>query len=289
LWNGTYIPVVLPQMAKSTRDRYQGIIRNYLRPQFGALCLREISVLSVDRYLAGLRTTKLHHESLDKVRDVLSSICGSAVRYGLLVTNPVEGVRLLHRTRGKRCRPWVTQEQFFAVLDLICGPYASMVFVGVFSGLRVSELVGLRWRNIGLDSISIEERYCRGDWGAPKSAASNATIPVDRAVIERIHRLKTVTLVVKAGRGTRRFPAVKACGPEDLVFQSVQKRPPGSGQQRSGSPHQTSGPETVFSHLQTSTIPVWFHLVPKLKPGTPDSSQTHIFKTACPIRHSLPC
>ena len=71
-----------------------------------------------------------------------------------------------------------------------------MVYVAVFTGLRVSELIGLRWQNVHEDAITIEERYCRGDWGAPKSEASNATIPVNRAVIERIHRLKTLTVEV---------------------------------------------------------------------------------------------
>ena len=101
-----------------------------------------------------------------------------------------------------------------------------MVYVAVFSGLRVSELVGLRWRNIHEDAITVDERYCRGDWGAPKSEASNATIAVPVAVIQRIHRLKTVTVEVKAGHGTRRFAAVKSSGPDDLVFQSVQKGAP---------------------------------------------------------------
>jgi integrase len=101
-----------------------------------------------------------------------------------------------------------------------------MIFVAVHTGLRASELVGLRWRNVFLDSIRIEERYCRGDWGAPKSEASNATIPVNHAVIERIHRLKIMTAEVKAGRATRRYPVVKSCGPDDLVFQSVQKGVP---------------------------------------------------------------
>ncbi len=49
-----YIPVVLPKMARSTQDRYQGVIENYLEPQFGELCLRDITVLTVDRYLTGL-------------------------------------------------------------------------------------------------------------------------------------------------------------------------------------------------------------------------------------------
>jgi ATP-dependent helicase/nuclease subunit A len=44
---------------------------------------------------------------------------------------------------------------------------------------------------------------------------------VDRSVVERIHRLKLLTVEVKAGRATRRYKVVKADGPQDLVFQSV--------------------------------------------------------------------
>src|SRR5579872_4096803 len=84
-------------------------------------------------------------------------------------------------------------------------------------------LAGLKWNDIHSEGITIDERYCRGDWGAPKSESSNATIAVNRCVIERIHRLKLLTVQVKAGRAVRRYKVVKADGPEDLVFQSVQK------------------------------------------------------------------
>jgi integrase len=221
-----YVPVVLSKMAKSTQGRYQGIIRHYLKPQFGALCLRDISVLAADRFLAGLGTTELSHESMDKIRDVLSSVLQSAVRYELLVKNPVEGLTLPKPKRGKRSKPYITPQQFSALVQLIREPYSSMVYVSVHTGLRASELIGLRWRNVHEDSITVDERCCRGDWGCPKSEASNATVAVNRAVIERIHALKAVTVVQKAGRGTRKYPAVKAAGPDDLVFQSPMKGAP---------------------------------------------------------------
>jgi hypothetical protein len=34
------------------------------------------------------------------------------------------------------------------------------------SRARVSELAGLRWNDIGTNSITIDERFCHGDWGA---------------------------------------------------------------------------------------------------------------------------
>jgi integrase len=40
-------------------------------------------------------------------------------------------------------------------------------------------------------------------------------------VIERIQRLRTLTVEVKAGRATRRYAVVRSDGPDDLVFQSV--------------------------------------------------------------------
>ena len=191
-----YSPVVLPTMAKSTRDRSMSVYKNHLKPAFGDLSLRDITPLTVQRYVSGMANWKLSQESKDKVRDVLSSILGSAVDYGLLVKNPVAGVRLPVPKSGKRSKPYINEEQFNQLLESVGEPYATMIFVAVYTGLRVSELIGLRWKNVHSDSISITERYCRGDWGAPKSEASNATIPVNRLVIERIQRLRTLTVEV---------------------------------------------------------------------------------------------
>ena len=96
-----------------------------------------------------------------------------------------------------------------------------MVYVAVYSGLRVSELIGLRWNDIGHDSLMVDERCCRGDWSAPKSEASNAAVAVQRHVIERILALKLKSVSVWAGRAVRKYKLVKSDGPKDLVFQSV--------------------------------------------------------------------
>ena len=221
-----YKVTVLPVKAKSTRDRYRSVIKKHLEPAFGELCLRDITPKVVQQYFSGMADSPLGHESKDKIRDVLSSVLGSALHYGYLVTNPVEGVVLPPPKTGKRIKPYLTPQQSEALVVLIAEPYATMVFVAVYTGLRVSELLGLRWRHVHEDSITIEERYCRGEWGAPKSEASNATIAVNGQVIARIQRLKALTLEVKAGRGVRRVPAVKSDRPDDLVFQSPFKGAP---------------------------------------------------------------
>ena len=47
-----------------------------------------------------------------------------------------------------------------------------MVYVAIYTGLRVSELAALKWNDVGFDSITIDERFCRGDWSEPKSDVS---------------------------------------------------------------------------------------------------------------------
>jgi integrase len=216
---------VLCSLASSTRERSQGVLKNHLNPEFGELMLREMTLEVQQGYFAGLQQTNLSAESIDKIRDVLSAVLRTAVDYGRLPGNPAEKIRLKKR-KPAGGKPFLRIEQFDALLQRMVEPYATMVYVAVFTALRVSELAGLRWHNVQAHGIRIEERYCRGDWDAPKSEASKATIPVDEHVIARIQRLKSLEVVVRAGRGQRRYAAVKSGGGNDLVFQSVAKGAP---------------------------------------------------------------
>jgi integrase len=103
-----------------------------------------------------------------------------------------------------------------------------MVYVCVLAGLRVSELVGLKWEDVHPDSLTIDERFSRGEWGCPKTNASSATIGVDERVIRRILNLKGMDVTINwGGRGAKKtFRLVRASEPCDLVFQSLKTGKP---------------------------------------------------------------
>ena len=126
--------------------------------------LREITLERLQHYFAQLQRSRLSPESVDKIRDVLWAVLRTAVDYGRLDTNPAEKLRLTKR-RLSRPKPFLGIDQFFRLLKLITEPYATMVHTAMFTGLRVSELAALRWRNVHRDSIRIESRYSRGDLG----------------------------------------------------------------------------------------------------------------------------
>jgi len=138
---------------------------------------------------------------------------------------------VLRDRRGKkRNKPYLTPRQFDTLKELIPEPYASMVYVAIYTGLRVSELAGLRWNDIDPNSITVDERFFLGDLGAPKSEASNATIGVNQCVIDRIYRLKQLTVEVCGGgpkaKAVRKYRCVKKDGLGDLVFQSIKDGKP---------------------------------------------------------------
>lgn len=222
----TYIPTELPLLAKTTQKSYQGIIAKCLEPKFRSSCLRDLTPLTLQRYFSGLASEKIGYPSILKIRDTLSSIMRSATRFGFIVTNPMEGMVMPPDKRARRQKPTITPAQFNNLIEFIPEPYASMIFVAVWTGLRISELIALKWRCIHADSITIEERFFRGDWSVPKTQASAATIGVSPEVISRIVRLKTLTVEIRAGRAIRQHKLVKSCGDDDLVFQSVWKGKP---------------------------------------------------------------
>jgi integrase len=217
-----YMTSRLPLLSSSTQDCYRGIIGKYLLPTFGKLSLRDLTPRTLQRYFS---TLDVPYPSIVKVRDTLSSILRSATP-DFLVSNPLDGLALPKDKRGRRRKPTITPEQFNNLVQFVAEPYATMLYVAVRTGLRVSELIGLKWRCIHDDSISIEERYCRGDWSQPKSKASAATIGVAPEVISRILNLKTLTVEVRAGNATRKHKLVKSDTPDSLVFQSVKDGKP---------------------------------------------------------------
>lgn len=212
-------------LSSSTRESYRGMISKYLRPDLGRRCLRDLTRSTLQQYFSS-KAASVSYPTMSKIRDALSSVLRSAVDVEYLNKNPMEGLRLPKDRRARRPKPTITPDQFAHLVQLVSEPYATMIYVAVWTGLRVSELIGLKWRCIHADSITVEERYCRGDWAKPKTDASAVTIGVDPEVIARLLRLTNLTVEVRAGCAVRKHKLVKSGGPDDLVFQSVQSGRP---------------------------------------------------------------
>lgn len=212
---------------KSHSSRYSGILEGYLLPALGHFTLFDIeqptSVLA-QQFFTGLKGKGLAQESLDKIRDCFSSVMTVALERKYIQNNPVPLINLPPGRPTPKEKPTITVAQFELLVNAIPEPYATMIYVAVHTGLRASELIGLKWGRVHPTHIVVEEKCCRGDWGIPKSDASRNHIKVMKKVVDRIHALKGMKVKVGGGRGKfQTFEVVKKSGPNDLVFQSVRK------------------------------------------------------------------
>jgi integrase len=227
---GTYKPVVIPLLASTTQASYEGTLGKYLMPEFRDMPLRDMTTLVLQRYFSGLGTSQLGGDTVRKIKEVLSSVLGSAVRYDLLIKNPLLAVQIPRNkvVNPRKRKPHITPEEFERLVQLVEEPYATMIFAAVFSGLRVSELTGLKWEDVHDEALTVDERYCRGNWSVTKTTGSSTTVGVASSVIARLRRLKKLEVQINwGGKGARkRFKLVRSDGPHDLVFQSLRKGTP---------------------------------------------------------------
>jgi integrase len=117
------------------------MISKYVEPRFGRQSLRDLPRLTLQQYFSGM-AGKVSYPTISKIRDVLSSILRSAVDVDYLSKNPMEGLRLPLDKRPRQPKPTITPEQFNNLVQLVAEPYATMLYVSVCTGLRISELIG---------------------------------------------------------------------------------------------------------------------------------------------------
>lgn len=122
----------------------------------------------------------------------MHTLFNAALRWELCDKNPVD----LVRQSAKRMKtPNALQpEEFQALIAQLSEPYRTMVVMAGCLGLRVSELVALKWEDIDFlaMTVNIKRSFVRGEINPTKTNASEGTLPMneDLADMLRAHRLR---------------------------------------------------------------------------------------------------
>jgi integrase len=143
---------------RKTQVTYVGYFRKWILPRWGSYHVTEVKAVAVEQWL---RSLKYANGSKAKARNIMSAVFNHAVRWEWLDVNPIRMVR----QSAKRTRmPIVLSiEQIAALLRILKEPTRTMVFLAVFTGLRVGELLGLKWKHIDFQkwkSMSFARSSC---------------------------------------------------------------------------------------------------------------------------------
>jgi integrase len=81
-------------------------------------------------------------------------------------------------------------DEFRKLLEYIPEPFRTMCIVAMCLGLRVSEILGLRWNDIDWEGLQLAVRhaYVYGIQGDVKTQASHRWMPLDRLLAERLRQ-----------------------------------------------------------------------------------------------------
>lgn len=144
------------RLARSTLRDYESGIYHHLIPAFGELRLSDLDAARIRQFISGLA---ISNQRINNVLIPLRGICDDAFADELIDRNPFERIGGLPR-EDKEVDPF-TREEIEAILNACEGQVLNLLTFGFFTGLRTSELIALRWKDVSSDSASIYVHHTR--------------------------------------------------------------------------------------------------------------------------------
>lgn len=166
--------------------------RRRLTPYLGDLELRKTRTSDIDRILRAFANDKQPaHTTLKYAKAFLSSAFRFAVRTDRIAGNPVSAA-VVPRGRPRKDQHAYTLEEIQVMLEVLPEPARTIVTVAAFTGLRVSEMKGLRWEDLHGEEMHVERSVWNGRISDTKTVSSRAPVPlvpiVKRALIAHRNR-----------------------------------------------------------------------------------------------------
>ncbi len=188
-----------PNLGAGTRAKYQGHLAKHLLPEFGTMKLCDVETELIQDFLNRKERDGLAWWTRSDLRNILSSIFTKADDWGYWKDrNPVERCDL-GRKRAKREKRLLTDAQFLQLLDAVPEFVALICQTADSTGLRISEILGLKWKNVDLVTgwLQVRERYYRGDQDDTKSEKSNRDVPLGY-LVDNFRRLRPLEVSPEA-------------------------------------------------------------------------------------------
>jgi integrase len=184
--------VELEGRERSTISQYRAHVVHHIVPRLGAEKLATLTTPRVNTFRDEL-LRDLSRAMAKKVMVSFKSIIKDARRRGNVAQNVASDISIAADKRGKRKlevgTDIPTPEEISRILAAASGRWRPFLVTAIFTGLRASELRGLRWVDVDLKSGEIHVRQRADRYqviGAPKSKSSERTIPIGPFVVNTL-------------------------------------------------------------------------------------------------------
>ena len=179
-----------------TQQGYRGIVNRYVVPTIGSVQLQALTSSHIQRIYAGLLDRGLSATTVIHLHRILKQALSHAVRWGALTRN-VADATTPPRPLRKTVKMWdvETIHQFLEFAE--SNRFHDLFQFAVLTGMRRSELCGLRWQNVDLVggrlSVVNSLQRIKGHGmveGEPKTARSRRSISLASDAVELLHGVR---------------------------------------------------------------------------------------------------
>jgi len=206
-----FVPNFLPTLKLSTQKKYASTFRTHLLPAFGSMRLCEIDAFLMQRFVLAKMQSGLGWESCDLFRNLMSKVFTIAKQWNFYAgDNPATAVTLPEK-KPVREKQALSLAQIHALLDKLREPCRTMALLGLLTGMRIGEILGLRWKDIDLSTgqLRVSQAIYRGMVNSPKTKSSRRVLPLPSSVVRTLVSLRTIPgefteemLVFRTRKGT---------------------------------------------------------------------------------------
>ena len=189
---------------RSTYVRYEGLVRNHIKPAIGRMKLKGLTPTHVRSLYRKKLDSGLTPRSVNYIHVTLHKALAQAVLDGLVPRNVSEGVKApqFHKEEVKPLSP----TQVRILLSAASGDRLEALYVlAIHTGLRQGELLGLKWTDVDLDAgtLSVQRSLdADGTFKPPKRKKSRRTMKLTLQAVEalRLHRKRQNEEQLKAAK-----------------------------------------------------------------------------------------
>jgi integrase len=185
-----------PRLRAKTRTGYEGALRSHLLPVLGKKPIHAITEDDIARLVRDLEEKGLKPWSIrGQALTPLSGIFKHAVRKGWRSDNPVRNLEADEKpaivSRSKRI---LEENEIQKLIEKTPTKYAPIIRTAVFTGLRLGEVLGLKWMDVDFERGVIHVRRQptqQGEFSEPKTASGKREVVMfpDLGRYLREHRL----------------------------------------------------------------------------------------------------
>ncbi len=187
-----------------TKQVYDNNLQTHIEPRWGEYRLRDITSVAVEHWLERLH---LANSTKAKLKYVMSDIYQHAIRYGWLKNNENPMLAVRQSSKRETVQETLEAEEFRALMGQLPLKVRLMGIVCATTGLRISEVLGLKWKDIHWRKLEmhVTRSVVYGRVGKCKTEVSRQPVPLDEFTAEELLKWREACL----------YPQ-----PEDWVFAS---------------------------------------------------------------------